>query len=1045
MFKKLGMSSNRPPSPSPLGRSESVPLSSKDESVKVKKSSKELDETSKLRKERDALKAELALERAAAFDMKTRLDSLTMNMGGSLGLQSVVEIRRASNVSLNGAASAMLLQDEDDEGDGDDDEFVDMGSILSERPRTPKGRPGLGPKQTSQSRRRLDNLQGGVLRRNQNRDDTARNTAFIASFLSEHLNNKQDVDATLRGAMTGEVKIGSAVPTLASPPFTSSTSSAQAPKPKEDPAMAAVASQHQRRPSSARALHNRTPSFLKKLLAHKSSKLSAVNQLGMFDGMISLPRGGVYVASSIGPIQFGMPPETVKDSMELGMNVPNVFVVPPERFNLHEGVNVAEIEFPAFFNYFVLRKKMTLITYKETESEIRAIMQEALLGPTKDLLFVDSEYSKFVSPEVYAARANLEAELAYFAAPSAPDFYQIGIDQLVNFAFFDDEGKVDLGGGVVVQDDMHDGFMVIDSGERFKADKAKMVAEAAANGAEPAAAMTDALYYESFVTYDMASSCLQVPPSMKTVSDAASTSFVIPQFGITVLGNGHGFDPESSTSGFVVWVNGQGAMVDPPPHSTMLLAKAGIEPKAITAIILTHCHADHEVGTIQKLVTEDKVVLLTTKTIMESFLRKYEAVTGLEREFLQQLVMFRPVYLEEPTYWNGASFRFFYSLHSIPCIGFEATFEGKRVVYSADTYFDQVGLLKMHADGVLSKPRLDALLAFPWDADVVLHEMGVPPIHTPLEALEKLPPQYRENIYLIHIAAKTARDAQKRGFKIATPGVEHTITLVKPAEEQVTLLKFLQLVSTMDLFRGFSLSQALELWFMARKQTYNVGSNIVEQGAPGDKFLIILKGNASVVFGGNKKVFRPGDFLGEVSVVTGETRSVTVTADTEVVTFEVDRYAFDYLIMHDSKLKVRMNNLIKTRSDGSWGAIAANQLLSRFTSSQKTQMQALLTSRILRKGDVVWAKGESVTIGVIISKGFFKFQEISDAGSGLALVPGMLVFDMGGAMSGHSLTTTLVADTDVCQVFSFEAESMLNYMDLNPLLLLALLKSIVII
>jgi glyoxylase-like metal-dependent hydrolase (beta-lactamase superfamily II) len=40
-------------------------------------------------------------------------------------------------------------------------------------------------------------------------------------------------------------------------------------------------------------------------------------------------------------------------------------------------------------------------------------------------------------------------------------------------------------------------------------------------------------------------------------------------------------------------------MVDPPPHSSELLLQAGIEPKAITATILTHCHADHDAGTFQ--------------------------------------------------------------------------------------------------------------------------------------------------------------------------------------------------------------------------------------------------------------------------------------------------------------------------------------------------------------------------------------------------------------------------------------------------------------
>lgn len=38
--------------------------------------------------------------------------------------------------------------------------------------------------------------------------------------------------------------------------------------------------------------------------------------------VISLPRGGIVINTKIGPIQVGMPPETIKDSMALGIQVP---------------------------------------------------------------------------------------------------------------------------------------------------------------------------------------------------------------------------------------------------------------------------------------------------------------------------------------------------------------------------------------------------------------------------------------------------------------------------------------------------------------------------------------------------------------------------------------------------------------------------------------------------------------------------------------------------------------------------------------------------
>jgi hypothetical protein len=40
-------------------------------------------------------------------------------------------------------------------------------------------------------------------------------------------------------------------------------------------------------------------------------------------------------------------------------------------------------------------------------------------------------------------------------------------------------------------------------------------------------------------------------------SDVESVYFVPPSFGVTILGNSHGFDPQGCTSGYVIWINGR--------------------------------------------------------------------------------------------------------------------------------------------------------------------------------------------------------------------------------------------------------------------------------------------------------------------------------------------------------------------------------------------------------------------------------------------------------------------------------------------------------
>ena len=79
----------------------------------------------------------------------------------------------------------------------------------------------------------------------------------------------------------------------------------------------------------------------------------------------------------------------------------------------------------------------------------------------------------------------------------------------------------------------------------------------------------------------------------------------------------------------------------------MLLHKAGISARLVTGVIISHCHADHDAGAFQWLLHERKLELITTPTILGSFLRKYSALLDLSQECLRQLFIFNPARLGE--------------------------------------------------------------------------------------------------------------------------------------------------------------------------------------------------------------------------------------------------------------------------------------------------------------------------------------------------------------------------------------------------------------
>lgn len=172
--------------------------------------------------------------------------------------------------------------------------------------------------------------------------------------------------------------------------------------------------------------------------------------------------------------------------------------------------------------------------------------------------------------------------------------------------------------------------------------------------------------------------------SQEGLRKIAPPTFHPPSFGVTVLGNSHGFDTNGSVSGYVLWINGRGVMIDPPPYSSATLEREGIRPQMIMAIIITHCHADHDAGTFQKVMTGSRVAIITTPTIYKSFIRKYAALSGLSPTLLRHSHRHRPAIIGQPLKFQGATFYFTYTLHTIPCIAFRVEWRGRSMVFTGD-------------------------------------------------------------------------------------------------------------------------------------------------------------------------------------------------------------------------------------------------------------------------------------------------------------------------------------------------------------------------
>jgi len=123
---------------------------------------------------------------------------------------------------------------------------------------------------------------------------------------------------------------------------------------------------------------------------------------------------------------------------------------------------------------------------------------------------------------------------------------------------------------------------------------------------------------------------------------------------------------------------------------------------------------------------------------MNSFLRKYSALSGFSSSQLAELFLFRPAIIGVPLPLFGASFNFFYTFHPIPCIGFEVFYKGKSIYFSADHFYHPEVLATLKEEKILNEKRYQQLINVKFDHTLILHEAGVPPIHTPQKVLAGL-------------------------------------------------------------------------------------------------------------------------------------------------------------------------------------------------------------------------------------------------------------------------------------------------------------------
>ena len=631
-----------------------------------------------------------------------------------------------------------------------------------------------------------------------------------------------------------------------------------------------------------------------------------------------------------GNILFGCPPEVIKSFYQINETFPSNIVIPQRVFR--KGRNIFDMEFITYSVIFSQKSKRTLdiVCSEAQEEKIRAILQEALFGPVfkdvfssflfdsidklhfnkrqtasfnkligriaqdqdifsqfKEIMYLKLKESKValkMQPvlrfhfkkipwlksfaknkiykritEAYVRAAMLKLEMDIFSLCNEGKYEEF-INKILIFHHFNEKGRVNLA----------------NNGSRLQIWQTK---------------------HGIFKIYKGAKLCdivdLKLSEKKHETWKTATTPLETPEFGITFLGSGTGFDPKTYTSSCLIWIDGKAIGVDLLANCEEHFMSHGIASNDISHIFLSHMHADHDAGIIEKIMWGEKSYLLTSRPIFDSFLRKTEALTTVEKDKIKNLVNFVNLEPGKEIPLPGidrAFITFDYSFHSIPSGRFKLRYRGLNgkemtIGFSGDTRFDKKLLHKVCKDGIITSERRDQILGFLWDCDHIIHEAGGGLLHTRVEELLKLPATKKRKLILTHADKKTRLT---KGLRFGKEG--ETISILT-RKHPLTIYDFLPMIKRTGLFFKLTPKQVDYLIKNSTVETFSKGQYIFNQGDIGEKFYIVLSGFAEVVK--NDKVvaiYEKGSFFGELALINRDrVRRASVKAKSKLEVMSMSR------------------------------------------------------------------------------------------------------------------------------------------------------------
>ncbi len=433
-------------------------------------------------------------------------------------------------------------------------------------------------------------------------------------------------------------------------------------------------------------------------------------------------------------------------------------------------------------------------------------------------------------------------------------------------------------------------------------------------------------------------------PPMKIQAD---TSFQLkrPAFGLLALSHcTSGYDPIGFTTGLVLFVDSMPLLIDGPSWTKTHLRAFGLNISEIKGSILSHTHGDHS-SVIDAIMSGNKVNLITINEVYHSFILKLSLLINWPEDKIKKLVHCIEVSLDKPYYWFGATFKFFRSVHTIATIGFEVTYNGKKIIYSGDTVWGEP-LQNLFAAGIVDQETYDPLAnIFTVKADLVIMDGGGGLIHPDPAEINQLPLNVKQKTYLTH---RSNLPEGITGLNLIRPGQQWEFI---PAS--TVSIGDINAIQNSPLISSLSQEWLNTIYSLGKIEAVDIGQVILQEGEPGKDFYIIIDGAFSIIQGNHKLIrLGTGDFFGELPILEDNLCTVTVKATTKGRMMVIPRAVF-FQMAHRTTIGKRLLKLHQMRPallQCGWVKELPLQIIDRLAEK--------VNRRIFNSGEIITHEGE---------------------------------------------------------------------------------------